>query len=120
MHVVPPVPLNDQGEPNYSTLTNHKPGQLYVIRKEMHIAVLRTLKINASMTSIGIQDAARGVYTCVAINGQKTNSTEVTIMPSGEYCDNNVVQLSSIIIYFSVATIHNVSEIFKQFNASSW
>ena len=104
-------------------LTNHKPGQLYAIRKAMHITVLRTLKINASMTSIGIQDVAGGAYTCVAINGEATNSTEVMIQPTGEYCDkinNDEICLSPCVTCFRVAIIYNISEILKQFRANSW
>lgn len=81
---VPNIMLDDQDEPDYSVLTNHKPGQLYAIRKAMHITVLRTLSVSADMIEIGIQDLARGVYTCVAINGKETNSSEVTIQPTGE------------------------------------
>ena len=84
---MPLVPLDDRGEPDYSALTNHKPGQLYAIRKAMNITVLRTLSISANMIDIGIQDVAGGVYTCVAINGLVTNSSEVTIQPSSEHYD---------------------------------
>lgn len=85
LHTVPDVMVDDLGEPDYSTLTNHKPGQLYAVREAMNITVLRTLSISAEMINIGIQDAAAGVYTCVAINGLETNSSEVTIQPTGEH-----------------------------------
>ena len=83
---VPNIMLDEQGEPDYSALTSHKPGQLYAIRKAMHITVLRTLNVSADMIiKIGIQDLAGGVYTCVAINGKETNSSEVIIQPTGEH-----------------------------------
>lgn len=85
---MPDITLDELGEPDYSVLTNHKPGQLYAIREAMHITVLRTLSISADNINIGIQDVAGGVYTCVAINGLETNSSEVTIQPTGEYYDN--------------------------------
>jgi hypothetical protein len=100
--------LDDLGEPVYSALTNHKPGQLYAIRKAMNITVLRTLSVSADMIKIGIQDVAGGVYTCEAINGEETNSSEVTIQPTGELMPNILliaaITLSLLIIGWSLST----------------
>ena len=88
IYVVPEVLLTDQGLPDYSRLVNHRPGQLYAVRTASNTVELRTLN-SSEMTpfgqaNIGVQDAAKGVYLCVAINGEKTNTTMVTINPTGE------------------------------------
>ncbi len=110
--------LDDQGEPVYSALTNHKPGQLYAIRKAMSITVLRTLNVSADMIEIGIQDMAGGVYTCEAINGEQTNSSEVTIQPTGElygkYITFSCYPLSLLILGWSHSTYLRFSNISNQ------
>ena len=72
------VPVVNQSVPDYSVLASQQPALLYAFRTDMHITELRTL------TNIGIQDMAGGEYTCVAINGQRMNSTNVIIQPTGE------------------------------------
>lgn len=102
-YLVPVIPQNDQGAPDYSVLVNHQPGQLYAFRNANNSVVLRTME-NSVMTqfgqaNIGIQNVAGGVYTCTAINGIETNMTEVTIEPTGEHCGEHIMKLLSFSCY---------------------
>ena len=71
--------------------------------------------------NIGIQDVAGGVYTCVAINGQETNSINVTIKPTGEYCDKHVLHLAiTQCILIRVVFVHYISEVLKAPKGDIW
>ena len=86
---VPVVPRDSQGVPNYFGVVDHQPGQLYALRIADNHTILRTLESNAmtpfGKANIGIQDAARGVYRCVAINGLMEVNTTVRVEPTGGF-----------------------------------
>lgn len=80
---VPEVTMMQTDEPDYSQISGDRGGQLYAFRYSQNEVVLRTLRFPSSSEFVGIQDAAKGTYTCRAMNFGEINSTDIEIEPTG-------------------------------------